>query len=199
MDGKKPIASGAIAGNEWLAPSDALTRMARPAPLTDGKTLRTTFVRFGYRVGSLRFLVGPGVLSELLHAPETYPIPNMPTAVRGYVNRQGALVPVWDLRLLLNDTTLNDSSIDSIGDSESKESADNRESILVLGQGDQRVALIINGLPRSLKNTERATRLPQLPGALNGYVKEALFADHNLWFEFDHEGFFRIQTEQAAA
>jgi len=195
-----PIINGA-----WLVPSEALTGMASPAALTNVKSQRAATVRFGYRVGSLQLLVSPGVLSELMSTADTYPLPNVPHAMRGYVNRQGALVPVWDLRLLLGDSSeLNDepfsnSRTETTRLDESSKHAANRESILLLGRGDLRVGLIINGLPQALKQSERVARLPQLPDELTGFVKEALYANNSLWFEFDHEGFFRTQTEKAAA
>ena len=156
-------------------------RMTHPAPLTDANETRSTAVRFGYRIGSLGLLVGVGVLSERLSKPTIFPIPNVPNAIRGYVNLQGALVPVWDLPPLLADgAQLSD------------------ESVLVLGRGEHRVGMIINGLPRALKKLERIAHSPPLPDALQGSAKEAHFADDALWFEFDYEGFFRVQTERAA-
>jgi len=109
-----------VTAAKWLKPSAALAQAARPAPLGESRSVRATVVRFGYRVGSLGFLVGPGVLSELLSTPEIYPIPNVPPALRGYVNRQGALVPVWDLRVLIGDHPEHD------------EAQDKREAILLL-------------------------------------------------------------------
>jgi chemotaxis signal transduction protein len=177
----------------WLKPSEALNRFARPAPLTNAAPLRATAVRFGFRIGSLGFLVGAGVLSELLPNSETYPIPNVPAAVRGYVNRQGALVPVWVLRQLLDaDFFANDSSHERAATNAS------HESILLLGRGDQRVGLLIDGPPRSLKKLQPANTSPQLPAILQPYVKDAYFADETLWCEFDYLSFFRALTDNAA-
>jgi len=165
-----------------LKPSEAFARMTQPAPLANAAADRGAIVRFGYRVGSLGFLVGAGVLSELLSAPEIYPIPNVHSAIRGYVNVQGTLVPVWDMRTLLDDSERGE-----------------REAVLVLGRGDHRVGVLIDGLPRALKKIERASQPPPLPESLQSYATQALFADGALWFEFDHEGFFRTQTERLAA
>jgi chemotaxis signal transduction protein len=93
-----------LTADGWLSPSEALRRMTQPAPLSDVKATRADTVRFGYRVGSMRLLVGANILSELLETPEIFPIPNMPAALRGYVNRQGALLPIWDLRALVETT-----------------------------------------------------------------------------------------------
>jgi chemotaxis signal transduction protein len=179
----------AAASSTWLLPSAALSRAALPAPLSNAKAQSAGAVRFGYRIGSLHLLIGKGVLSELLANSETYPIPNVPSALRGYVNRQGALVPVWDLGQLLGQSA----------DTQDESDGPARESILVLGRGELRIGVLIDGLPQSLKHTERVARLPQLPNELSPYVKDALYAEQSVWFEFEHEEFFRAQTAKAAA
>jgi chemotaxis signal transduction protein len=167
----------------WPAPSEALARSARPAALAQSGELRGAAVRFGYRVGSLGFLVGRGVLSELLPNPATYPIPNVPAALRGFVNRQGALVPVWDLHVLLD----------------AAPAPKARESVLLLGRGESRIGLVIDGLPRSLKQLEPVSRLPAPPEVLREHVQGAYIADGTLWMEFDCEGLLRAQAQQAMA
>jgi chemotaxis signal transduction protein len=165
----------------WPMPSAVLARTARPAALTQASERRSSVVRFGYRVGALGFLVGEGVLSELLPNPATYPIPNVPAALRGFVNRQGALVPVWDLHVMLELSPLTDA----------------RESILLLGRGEARIGLVIDGLPRALKGLESVTRLPAPPQQLREYVHGACLADGTLWMELDYQGLVRTQTERA--
>jgi len=167
----------------WPTPSEALARSARPAALAQSGELRRATVRFGYRVGSMGFLVARGVLSELLPHPATYPIPNAPAALRGFVNRQGALVPVWDLHVLLDDAP----------------AVETRESILLLGRGESRIGLVIDGLPRSLKRLEPVSRLPAPPALLRDYVQAAYTGDGTLWMEFDCEGLLRAQAQQALA
>jgi chemotaxis signal transduction protein len=165
----------------WPAPSAALAHSARPAALTQASELRSMTVRFGYRIGTLGFLVGNGVLSELLPNPATYPIPNVPAALRGFVNRQGALVPVWDLHVLL----------------EMAPAANSRESILVLGRGDARIGMVIDGLPQALKQIEAVTRMPAPPAQVREYVNGASLAAGTLWMELDYEALVRAQTERA--
>lgn len=138
-------------------------------------------VRFGYRIGTLGFLVGDGVLSELLPNPATYPIPNVPAALRGFVNRQGALVPVWDLHVVL----------------EMAPAASTRESILLLGRGEGRIGLVIDGLPQALRQLEPVTRMPAPPQPVREYVKGASLAAGTLWLELDYERLVRVQTERA--
>jgi chemotaxis signal transduction protein len=165
----------------WPTPSEALARSAQPASLARTGEARGAAVRFGYRVGSLGFLVGRGVLSELLPKPATYPIPNVPAALRGFVNRQGALVPVWDLHVLLD----------------AAPAVDTRESILLLGRGESRLGLVIDGLPHALRQLEQVSRLPAPPEVLREYVQGAYIADGALWLEFDCEALLRAQAQQA--
>ncbi len=180
--GGKPVRKQAF--GEWLSPSEALAQLKQPAPLLDSTAFKTATVRFGYRIGPLGFLVGTSVLSELLPAPEIYPIPNVHAAIRGYVNLQGSLVPVWNLRTLLGEDTVASSA---------------GASVLVLGRGERRVGMLIDGLPRSLKQLEPVKRSPPPPDALDGYVKDAQVGDGAIWYEFEHEEFFRVQTERIGA
>jgi len=181
---------------QWL-PSQALTGMARPAPLLHENVSRKETVRFGYSIGSLNFLVAEKVLSELLRAPTIYPIPNVPAALRGYINRQGALIPVWDVGGIVDCKI-----VDSAGFAEGLPSSRHelqQQSVLILGNGDNRVGVMIDGLPKTIRNIEKSARLPLLPAALTDHVRGAVFADHALWLELDHETFFSVQALRAAA
>jgi chemotaxis signal transduction protein len=158
-----------------------LAGSVRPAALRQQSELRNLTVRFGYRIGTLGFLVGEGVLSELLPNPATYPIPNVPAALRGFVNRQGALVPVWDLHVVLAMAP----------------AVNTRESMLVLGRGDARIGLVIDGLPQALRQLEPVSRLPTPPEQVREYVNGAALAAGMLWMELDYERLVRTQTERA--
>ena len=181
--------------SQWL-PSQALTGMARPAPLLDDHASRKETVRFGYSIGALNFLVAEKVLSELLRSPIIYPIPNVPAALRGYINRQGALIPVWDLGGIVDCRIVENTSAavrtSSLHDMQ-------QQSVLILGNGDNRVGVMIDGLPKTIRNIEKSARLPLLPVALTDHVRGAVFADHALWLELNHETFFSAQALQAAA
>jgi chemotaxis signal transduction protein len=173
-----------------LKPSQYFARIKRPAPLGEANVTRAVAVRFGYRAGSLGFLVGTGVLSEYLPRPNIFPIPNVHAAIRGYVNLQGALVAVWDLQMMLGDVS--DDQLDAAADT-------SRDAVLVLGRGDQRVGVVVDGLPRALKKLERTTRPSQLPQSLQSYVQDAYFGEDALWLEFDQEAFFKAQVQSLSA
>jgi chemotaxis signal transduction protein len=173
--------------SDWLKPSQILGRTKAPAQLGQRQIAKAAAVRFGYRVASLGFLVGEGVLSEYVLKPTIYPIPNVNTAVRGYVNLQGALVAVWDLHVLLN-IGVDGNAVEQM--------ADANAAVLVLGRGDARVGLVVDGLPVALRVLEQTNKPSQLPNAIQGYVKDALISDGSLWFEFDHDAFVRAQARQ---
>jgi len=177
-----------------MLPSQALTGMARPAPLTEERVARSEAVRFGYRIGALNFLVGDSVLSEVLRTPAIYPIPNVPAALRGYVNRQGALIPVWDVAEIV-DCRVIDHSEDQYSSVFRRQE---ELSVLLLGRDDDRVGLVIDGLPRTIRHIEKASRLPMLPAPLIGHVHDALFAEGELWLSLDHESFFAAQANESA-
>jgi chemotaxis signal transduction protein len=165
--------------SEWLRPTQMFAQVKAPAPLQAAHAVKAAPVRFGYRVGSLGFLVGERVLSEYLPKPVIYPIPNVHDAVSGYVNLQGALVPVWNISTLFD---LN--------------AQDSAESVLVLGRGDTRVGIVVSGLPIALKKLENASKPKQFSQLLQNYLGEAYFGYQELWFELDCE---RLLREQAAS
>jgi len=177
-----------------MLPSQALTGMARPAPLSEERVARSEAVRFGYRIGALNFLVADGVLSEVLRAPAIYPIPNVPDALRGYVNRQGALIPVWDVAEIVDCRVIDHSAEENQSVFRKQEGL----SVLLLGRDDDRVGLVIDGLPHTIRQIEKASRLPMLPAPLIGHVRDALFAEGELWLSLDHESFFAAQANEMA-
>jgi chemotaxis signal transduction protein len=181
--------------NQW-SPSQALTGMPRPAPLQAVQVTRKEAVRFGYCIGTLNFLIAEGVLSEVLRSPAIYPIPNVPAALRGYINRQGALIPVWDLAGVL-DCRISDETTGLI--SESIFRKEEQESVLILGRDDDRVGLMIDGLPHAIRDIEKSARLPLLPARLSGHVPAALFADGALWLELNHFTLFQTLAVSQAA
>ncbi len=181
---------------QWL-PSQALTSMARPAPLDRLQVSRKEILRFGYSIGALNFLVAEGVLSELLRAPTIYPIPNVTAALCGYVNRQGALIPVWDVAGIIDCRVIESSTAPQKPQSSLHDA--HQQSLLILGDGNNRVGVMIDGLPKTIRNIEKSSRLPLLPTALVDHVSGALFADDTLWLELNYETFFSAQALQVAA
>ncbi len=159
-----------------VPPSAALDRYVPPegtkAPDPGEKNQQR---RYGFHVGSLGLLIAQGVGSEAIPLPAVAPIPNSPPWLRGMINLRGALVPAFDLALVLG-----------LSSNEYRE----QPVVLVFDKGPKAVGVVTDGYPKQLLGLSRMAQLPELPTALKGYVAAAHTHDGDLWLEFDHEGFF---------
>jgi purine-binding chemotaxis protein CheW len=140
-----------------LVPTDALTRSVaalHTASATAPRELGAS-QREGFHIGSLHLMVRYEDGSELAEMPPVSRLPNCPSWFLGMTNLHGALVPVFDPAQRWG--TAHDSGA--------------RPMLLVLGHGDERAGLVIDGLPVRLKPTQ-ADRLEDaaVPLALHGCV-----------------------------
>lgn len=161
----------------WLDPSAALSRFKPPQGMTTGIVLaERQRARYGFRIGDIGLLVGSDTVSEVLEKTAIYPLPNTPAWALGLVNLRGNLVPVFDVKLLL----------------ELKESQNSEKRwLLVLDQGERAVGILIDGLPQTASTSQVLSRLPPLPALLRAYTGKAYAQDDSIWLEFDHQGFFQ--------
>lgn len=123
----------------------------------------------------MSFLVGENISSEVLERMPIYPLPKAPTELLGLVNLRGNLIPVFDIKPLLelDRSTLHD-----------------KNCLLILGAGDKAVGILIDGLPQLANTSHSLSRLPPLPATLRSHVTKAYIQNHDVWLEFDHYGFF---------
>lgn len=169
----------------WLTPSQALTRFRLSGGLAPGQSgSRAERVRYGFRVGSLNFLVEPQTVSEVIAMVPIAAIPNASPWLLGMINLRGNLVPVFDLAMLC--------ALDAPGD-------DPGRWILVLDRADHAVGLLIDGQPQAVRNMTPLETLPSLPTALRGSVSGGFMADQEVWLDFDHRTFFRSISQVAAS
>lgn len=180
----------AIVARSWLKPSAALTRLAPPvdALLETLVPVQATTNRYGYRIGDIGFLVPPDTSSEVMDMLPVYELPNTPNWLLGLANVRGNLVPVFDLKRLLNIDS--DRSLKSM--------------LLVIGEADRAAGVIIDGLPLCPDLTHKLSQPPPLSTALRDYIRSAYIKDGRPWLELDHHGFFRAlatrgQGQTAAA
>jgi twitching motility protein PilI len=137
--------------------------------------------RQGYRVGKLNILAKFDASSELLVMPSIYRLPGAPDGVKGLANLHGNVVPVFELARWF------DVSHD----------LNTTQMLLVLGHGDEAVAVIIDGLPvRKRFSPNDAVSVE------SGHPRMARFATaayrdqtdltnpNTVWMEFDHQRFF---------
>lgn len=176
-----PNASNRSRGDVWLTPSQALERFEPPEPVRLQSAAETRkLVRYGYRVGTLCFLISSGTGSEVVPLTRPAPIPSSPRWLLGLVNLRGTLVPVFDV-----------SHTFGLGGGVAAEPGNAsvaKPMILVLDKGDRAAGLLINGFPCPLSGLRSVPQLPLLPEALRAHVAGAWADDTDIWLELGLEG-----------
>jgi twitching motility protein PilI len=179
-----------------LAPTEALLRgfvFDEPAPQPAGprESVRGAILageglllREGFRIGELRLMIRYEDGNELTDLPAIYVLPRAPAWFRGMANLHGALVPVFDGGGLF--TVAHDSQA--------------KPMLLVLGHGEARAGVIIDGLPVRLRVTE-ADRIENaaVPPALAACVSGAYWSEGVDWLDLQVDVLLRQVTEQLAA
>lgn len=169
------------AEGEWLSPTEALNRFKLSAEdFVGDKTVKTDPKRYGVRIGSISVLLPQDTVSEILDRTVIYPIPNTAPFLEGLINLRGNLVPVFDLRDLLDTET----------------DPDRKQMLLVIDKGDNALGLAVDGLPESSSASTPLKQLPPLPGVLREFVKAAYLDDGNVWLDTDLSGFVRSLAQQ---
>lgn len=127
-----------------------------------------TMLREGFRVGELRLAIRYEDGNELTEMPPVYPLPRAPSWFCGMANLHGTLVPVFDVAELFG-----------VGHDRGA-----KRMLLVLGHGEEKAGLVIDGLPVRLRFTA-ADRIddPAAPAALAGCVDHAYWSDGEDWME----------------
>jgi twitching motility protein PilI len=172
-------------GARWLSPTEALNRFRLPdGTAFDQARSPRRQVRYGFRVGSLSFLIRPRVVTEVIAMMPIAMIPNSPPWLLGMINLRSNLVPVFDLATIC--------ALD-------RQHEERGRWILVFDKGEGAVALLIDGQPMALSRMSPVTRLPSLPTALRGAVTGGFRVDRELWLELDHQAFFSALNESAVS
>jgi twitching motility protein PilI len=149
---------------ELSAPVDAIR---------DGNAITSapTIDRQGYRIGALQLLTRFEDASELLTLPPLYRIPGAAREIVGIANLHGNIVPVFSLHERL----------------QQKASADVKQMVLVLGHGDARAGVLIDGLPvRKKFSPDQAADIDQVADFLQDYAWAAFQQEDGLWIDFDY-------------
>lgn len=134
--------------------------------------------RLGFLVGQLGFLIKQRATSELSEVLPICPIPFTAAWLLGLINLRGNLVPVFDLDKLLELETENVKK--------------QKKMLLILGEGDAAGAIVINDLPIHLNfiESDKLPNIPPLPAIIKLYATSCYEKNNQLWFNFDHVGFF---------
>jgi twitching motility protein PilI len=164
---------------EEAAPAEVALARA-PAADAAGPVL----LREGFRIGELRLLIPYEDGSELTEMPQVYLLPRAPAWFLGMANLHGALVPVFDPAVLFGVAR--------------DENA--KPMFLVLGHGDDKAGLVIDGLPQRLRLavSDRIDNAA-VPPLLAGCVKDVYWSDGRDWMELQVDDLLRAVTEELAA
>ena len=164
-----------IVQGEWMLPAAALDRFEPPADMVIAATVEKEVGRYGFRIGTLGFLITPGVGSEVMQIPTIWTLPGAPPWLLGLINLRGSLVPVYELRQVMG-----------LG----QRAAGEKPLVMVFDQGEKAVGILIDDFPQLLTGLSSLPTLPHLPSVLNGNVRAGHVKDGMIWLEFHHASFF---------
>ncbi|MEZ5671451.1 MAG: chemotaxis protein CheW [Thiotrichaceae bacterium] len=169
----------------WLTPSDALNRPLnrQSDPLARTQQVET-MRRLGFHVGNIGLLIGEHAISELVEPKQVCAIPNTASWLLGLINLRGNLVPVFDLNMLLN----------------IERKQQKKRMLLILGSGEYAGAILLDELPIHLVFTleDKLENLPPLPQAIKPFTHNGYEKGGEVWFSFDHHGFFESLSHKIA-
>ena len=183
MDSDQPMTTGIEepgAGVSSTALADPVSALARTFVLpeggseraTSGESDQQTLQRMGFRVGELGLLFPWDGGREVVLPPPVSRIPNTATWFEGLANVHGGLVPVVNAAAALG--VAPQTGVPGY--------------VLIFGQGENTLGLLIDGLPRLLNVTgsHRLASLPPLPPLLEGGVVSTAY-DHadRVWLDLD--------------
>jgi twitching motility protein PilI len=133
---------------------------------------------FGFRVGSSGFMVSVNIFCEVLDKFQVNQLPNVQPWFSGLINLRGNLVPVFDLRRIMNE---------SGGDAK-------KRRLFVIGRGDKAVALWIDNYPEILDIAQMLPlkQLPDLPPIFTHCISGAYLHNTNTWLDADLDKLFTM-------
>lgn len=170
---------------DWLSPTDALTHFLPLETEVNTADLAThAEAIFGFRVGSLGFLVTSSTYCEVIEQLQVNPLPNVEAWFSGLINLRGDLVPVIDLQLLLGETSTDRK----------------KRQLFAIGQGDKAMAFWIDGLPEIQSGfAQPLKQLPPLPSILKHCVSGGYLHNEQIWFNVQFDTLFKTLGRQYAA
>jgi len=176
QESEKQITNSVGDPDTWMLPSEALGQHIPPVgTLFTDRTDKEIEIRYGYRIGQMGFLVGDGIISEVLTNPVIHPLPSHSKYLQGVINQRGKIVPVFDLLEIFEDNARDRDT----------------QTVLVLGQGNDTAGLLIEDLPRTVQVTDEPCDTFELPEVTEGYIKPLFTINHRPWSELDFKGLLR--------
>lgn len=139
--------------------------------------------RYGLTVGGQRLLLNLANPVHVVNVVPAYRLPNTRPWFLGLTNLRGALVPLYDLA----------------GALDLPESPHDRRMLMVLGEGDEAAATLIDGPPRHVLVGENQTldALPSLHPLVAPHALCAYRLGDGIWVELDWRALFDDLRERA--
>jgi len=157
-----------------LSPTAALTRFsANPGKLEVYHTVSEHRQRYGFCIGGMGFLLATDETVEVVEFVSACPIPNTPLWFKGMINVRGNLVPVIELKLLL------DIEVNNLA-----------KWILIVGEGNKTVGIGIDILPHVVDTENEVDELPPLPEIIQKHVSTAVLHEKDIWLDMNYEELF---------
>ena len=174
-----------LLGFEFDAPS-AVTARALPGalPAAAAGSSHAVQLRQGFCVGELNLMIRYEDGNELTDLPQLFRLPNAPAWFVGMTNLHGGLISVFDPAVLFGVA----------------HQPDAKPMLLVLGHGDEKAGLLIDGLPRRLRPTADE-RLEQMavPSQVASCVSDVYRIEGQDWMDFRYAALFeRLEAELAS-
>ena len=132
--------------------------------------------RYGLTIGGQRFLLDLRHHVHVVDVPRAYRLPNTHRWFLGVVNLRGSLVPLFDVAACL----------------ELPEAPADRRMMLVLGEGDDAAATVIDGPPRHVlvSENQEIAESPSLHRVAMSRATTAYRLSEGVWVELDWQGLF---------
>ena len=174
--------SGAL--NRFQPPPDFIVGDAGAGSASDVGTYLER-LRYGFRLGGIGLIIDSDTASEVIDPLPLSHLPNTPKWLLGLINLRGNLIPVFDLIHLFELDT---------GGAEQATRGKVQQRMLILGQGEHAVGVLINHLPDVPDLSRPLNSLPLLPDVLSSCVNNAYAGTGTIWLEFQHHRFFQSLT-----
>lgn len=158
---------------KMMPPTAALSRFTLNRSRLVEKESKKEIVRYGFMVSTLSFLLKPGEKVEIIEAIPVCPLPNTPQWLAGMINVRGNLLPVFDLKLLLDLQVTMQS-----------------KWIMIFGHGSSAAGIYIDTLPVSIRTGEATVETPPLPELLRTCATHIYNQGETRWIEVAFDSFF---------
>lgn len=173
--------------DNWMTPEEALSIFDNEEMSLLDLNLPTqdeSVIRYGFKFENIGFIIGDGILSEIINDYTIYPMPKCSSWLSGLANVRGNLVPVYDLQKLFG----------------LKSEDKNYSHLLIIDQGSDAIGVLIECLPQPLdiSDWKPSSHRPEFSMSISGFVNAVYLIDAVAWIDFDHLEFFKSIREKIA-